>query len=84
MTINSLNENLHPPTSFDDMIYLCFQKDLIVLRETQTAFQMDSLNSSHPLSFQENYIQTSSQITELFDDITYSKVGIKTFLMLIS
>ncbi|KAF4101381.1 alanyl (membrane) aminopeptidase-like b [Onychostoma macrolepis] len=48
-------------------------RDLIVLRETQTAFQVDSLNSSHPLSLQENYIQTFSQITELFDDITYSK-----------
>uniref|UniRef100_A0A8C1MYQ1 Aminopeptidase n=1 Tax=Cyprinus carpio TaxID=7962 RepID=A0A8C1MYQ1_CYPCA len=48
-------------------------KDLIVLRETQTAFQVDSLNSSHPLSLQENDVQTSSDITELFDAITYSK-----------
>uniref|UniRef100_A0A671MJR9 Aminopeptidase n=1 Tax=Sinocyclocheilus anshuiensis TaxID=1608454 RepID=A0A671MJR9_9TELE len=48
-------------------------RDLIVLRETQTAFQVDSLNSSHPLSLQENDIQTFSEITELFDDITYSK-----------
>uniref|UniRef100_A0A671MFP1 Aminopeptidase n=1 Tax=Sinocyclocheilus anshuiensis TaxID=1608454 RepID=A0A671MFP1_9TELE len=49
-------------------------RDLIVLRETQTAFQVDSLNSSHPLSLQENDIQTFSEITELFDDITYSKI----------
>uniref|UniRef100_A0A672SLM2 Aminopeptidase n=1 Tax=Sinocyclocheilus grahami TaxID=75366 RepID=A0A672SLM2_SINGR len=48
-------------------------RDLIVLRETQTAFQVDSLNSSHPLRLQENDIQTFSEITELFDDITYSK-----------
>uniref|UniRef100_A0A672SLM9 Aminopeptidase n=1 Tax=Sinocyclocheilus grahami TaxID=75366 RepID=A0A672SLM9_SINGR len=49
-------------------------RDLIVLRETQTAFQVDSLNSSHPLRLQENDIQTFSEITELFDDITYSKI----------
>uniref|UniRef100_A0A8C1G515 Aminopeptidase n=1 Tax=Cyprinus carpio TaxID=7962 RepID=A0A8C1G515_CYPCA len=48
-------------------------RDLIVLREIQTAFQVDSLNSSHPLSLQENYIQTSAEIIDLFDDITYRK-----------
>ncbi|XP_052438469.1 aminopeptidase N [Carassius gibelio] len=48
-------------------------RDLFVLRETQTAFQVDSLNSSHPLSSQENDIQTFSEITGLFDAITYSK-----------
>ncbi|KAK7152126.1 hypothetical protein R3I94_008458 [Phoxinus phoxinus] len=48
-------------------------KDLIVLREIQSAFQVDSLNSSHPLSLYENDIQTSSEIIELFDDVTYSK-----------
>ncbi len=32
----------------------------------------------------ENYVQTFSQITELFDDISNSKVGINAFLMLIS
>ncbi|XP_026099240.1 aminopeptidase N-like [Carassius auratus] len=48
-------------------------RDLIVLREIQTAFQVDSLNSSHPLSLQENYIQTSTEIIDLFDDITYRK-----------
>lgn len=62
------------------MIYLCFQRDLIVLREIQTAFQVDSLNSSHPLSMQENYIQTSSEIVALFDDVAHKKVGINTFL----
>uniref|UniRef100_A0A673JHR5 Aminopeptidase n=1 Tax=Sinocyclocheilus rhinocerous TaxID=307959 RepID=A0A673JHR5_9TELE len=59
-------------------------RDVIVLREVQTAFQVDSLNSSHPLSLQENYIQTFSEIIDLFDDITYRKVGINAFLMLIS
>uniref|UniRef100_A0A672MPI8 Aminopeptidase n=1 Tax=Sinocyclocheilus grahami TaxID=75366 RepID=A0A672MPI8_SINGR len=48
-------------------------RDLIVLREIQTAFLVDSLNSSHPLSLQENYIQTFSEIIDLFDEITYRK-----------
>lgn len=64
-----------PPTSSDDTVHLCFQKDLFVLREIQSAFQMDSLNSSHPLSLRENDIQTPSEIIELFDDVTHSKVG---------
>ncbi|KAL1256812.1 hypothetical protein QQF64_012357 [Cirrhinus molitorella] len=48
-------------------------RDLIVLREIQTAFQADSFNSSQPLSMQENDIQTSSEIVGLFDDITHRK-----------
>lgn len=48
-------------------------KDLIVLREIHSAFQVDSLNSSHPLSLPESDIETYSDIIELFDDITYSK-----------
>ncbi|XP_052008838.1 aminopeptidase N-like [Xyrauchen texanus] len=48
-------------------------KDLIVLREIQTAFQVDSLNASHPLSLPESDIETYSDIIELFDDVTSSK-----------
>ncbi|XP_051580791.1 aminopeptidase N-like [Myxocyprinus asiaticus] len=48
-------------------------KDLIVLREIQTAFQVDSLNASHPLSLPESHIETYSDIIELFDDVTSSK-----------
>uniref|UniRef100_A0AAY5L8X8 Aminopeptidase n=1 Tax=Esox lucius TaxID=8010 RepID=A0AAY5L8X8_ESOLU len=48
-------------------------KDLIVLNDIQPAFQVDSLASSHPLSSKEDDIQTSNDITELFDVITYSK-----------
>ncbi|ROL43252.1 Aminopeptidase N [Anabarilius grahami] len=48
-------------------------EDLIVLREIQSAFHVDSLNSSRPLSLHENDVQTFSEIIELFDDITYSK-----------
>uniref|UniRef100_A0A674CML7 Aminopeptidase n=1 Tax=Salmo trutta TaxID=8032 RepID=A0A674CML7_SALTR len=49
-------------------------KDLIVLNDIQTVFQVDSLASSHPLSSKEDDVQTSSDITQLFDSITYSKV----------
>uniref|UniRef100_A0A4W5PDG3 Aminopeptidase n=1 Tax=Hucho hucho TaxID=62062 RepID=A0A4W5PDG3_9TELE len=48
-------------------------KDLIVLNDIQTVFQVDSLASSHPLSSKEDDVQTSSDITQLFDSITYSK-----------
>jgi len=69
---------LQPPLMI--FFILCFQKDLIVLREIQSAFQVDSLNSSHPLSMYENDIQTFSEIIELFDDVTYSKVGMTSQL----
>uniref|UniRef100_A0A8C7PQW8 Aminopeptidase n=1 Tax=Oncorhynchus mykiss TaxID=8022 RepID=A0A8C7PQW8_ONCMY len=48
-------------------------KDMIVLNDIQTVFQVDSLASSHPLSSNEDDVQTPSDITELFDSITYSK-----------
>lgn len=48
-------------------------KDRMVLNEIQTVFQVDSLASSHPLSCEENDVETPSDITELFDDITYRK-----------
>ncbi|XP_067090600.1 alanyl (membrane) aminopeptidase-like b [Osmerus mordax] len=48
-------------------------ENLLVLNEIQTAFQVDSLASSHPLSCEENDVQTPSDITEQFDDISYSK-----------
>uniref|UniRef100_A0A8C9W631 Aminopeptidase n=1 Tax=Scleropages formosus TaxID=113540 RepID=A0A8C9W631_SCLFO len=47
--------------------------DLFVLHETQPVMQVDSLASSHPLSSGEKDVQTPSDITELFDSITYSK-----------
>ncbi|KAL0968264.1 hypothetical protein UPYG_G00264470 [Umbra pygmaea] len=48
-------------------------KDLFVLNEIQTAFQVDALASSHALSPGQDEIQTPDEITELFDSITYSK-----------
>ncbi|XP_066541158.1 alanyl (membrane) aminopeptidase-like b [Hoplias malabaricus] len=48
-------------------------KDLFVLKEVQPALQLDSLNSSHPLSSTEADVQTPSEITDRFDSISYSK-----------
>uniref|UniRef100_A0AAR2LK22 Aminopeptidase n=1 Tax=Pygocentrus nattereri TaxID=42514 RepID=A0AAR2LK22_PYGNA len=48
-------------------------RDLIVLKEIQPAMEVDSLNSSHPLSSTEAEVQTPSDISNLFDGISYSK-----------
>ncbi|MBN3310819.1 AMPN Aminopeptidase, partial [Amia calva] len=48
-------------------------KDLIVLNQIQSVFQVDSLASSHPLSCKEQDVNTPDEIRELFDTITYSK-----------
>ncbi|XP_058855208.1 aminopeptidase N-like isoform X2 [Acipenser ruthenus] len=48
-------------------------KDLIVLHHYQKVFAVDALNSSHPLSLDEEEISTPLQIGNLFDSITYSK-----------
>uniref|UniRef100_A0A8B9L7G5 Aminopeptidase n=1 Tax=Astyanax mexicanus TaxID=7994 RepID=A0A8B9L7G5_ASTMX len=52
--------------------------DLIVLKEVQPAMEVDSLNSSHPLSSTEAEIQTTAEISDLFDSISYSKVSLKS------
>ncbi|XP_067412180.1 aminopeptidase N [Emydura macquarii macquarii] len=48
-------------------------KDLIVQSEMYRVMKVDALASSHPLSFQENEINTPAQISEVFDAIAYSK-----------
>ena len=45
------------------------------MSDLHTAFEEDALASSHPLSPQQEYVQTTSEIIEMFDSITYSKVG---------
>lgn len=47
--------------------------NLFVLKEVQPAMEVDSLNSSHPLSSTEAEIQTTAEISDLFDSISYSK-----------
>nr|XP_020036768.1 aminopeptidase N isoform X2 [Castor canadensis] len=48
-------------------------KDLIVLNDVYHVMSMDALVSSHPLSTPAEEINTPSQISELFDTISYSK-----------
>ncbi|KAJ8344157.1 hypothetical protein SKAU_G00314860 [Synaphobranchus kaupii] len=48
-------------------------KDLMVLNDIQSVFQVDALATSHPLSSKEEDVQTPADIGQLFDSITYSK-----------
>ncbi|NXY50682.1 AMPN Aminopeptidase, partial [Ceuthmochares aereus] len=48
-------------------------KDLMVLNEVYTVMGTDALATSHPLSFDEDEINTPAQISEVFDSIAYSK-----------
>lgn len=49
------------------------REDLFFLSELQRAFQADALASSHPLSSNEEAVQTLDEINELFNTISYSK-----------
>ncbi|RVE74836.1 hypothetical protein OJAV_G00026210 [Oryzias javanicus] len=48
-------------------------KDHIVLYEMQRAFAVDALASSHPLSKGEEEVNTPTEITEMFNTISYNK-----------
>lgn len=50
------------------------QKDQIILYDLQRAFAVDSLTTSHPLSQKEEEVNTPSEISEMFNTISYSKV----------
>lgn len=58
------------------VLALPLQKDLMVLNEVYTVMATDALTTSHPLSFDEDEINTPAQISEVFDSIAYSKVGV--------
>uniref|UniRef100_A0A8C2K9D5 Aminopeptidase n=1 Tax=Cyprinus carpio TaxID=7962 RepID=A0A8C2K9D5_CYPCA len=48
-------------------------KDQTILYDLQSAFAVDSLTSSHPLSRKEEEVNTPSEISEMFNTISYSK-----------
>ncbi|KAM9460800.1 aminopeptidase N-like [Clarias gariepinus] len=48
-------------------------KDQIILYDIYRAFAADSLVSSHPLSCKEEEVNTPSEITQMFNSISYSK-----------
>lgn len=48
-------------------------KEQIILYDVQKVFAMDALASSHPLSRQEEEVNTPAQISEMFNTISYSK-----------
>lgn len=45
------------------------------MNDLHSAFAADALASTHPLNPPEADIQSPTDINDLFDDITYSKVG---------
>lgn len=49
----------------------------MVLNEVYKVMATDALTTSHPLSFREDEINTPAQISEVFDSISYSKVGVR-------
>lgn len=51
------------------------QNEVYYLRDLYSAFEADTLASSHPLNPPEADIQSPTDINDLFDDISYSKVG---------
>eukprot|EP00064_Thunnus_orientalis_P009553 superscaffoldBa00001222_g9577 len=55
---------------------LAHQKDTFILSDLHTAFEEDALASSHPLSAPQEDVQTTYEIIEMFDAITYSKGAI--------
>lgn len=55
---------------------LCFpQRDMFVMDNLHAAFEVDSLNSSHPLNRPEEDVETMLEINEMLDAISYRKVG---------
>lgn len=57
---------------------LCFrfpQNEVFYMNDLHSAFAADALASTHPLNPPEADIQSPTDINDLFDDITYSKVG---------
>lgn len=51
------------------------QKDRFVLYDLQKVFAVDALASSHPLSRRENEVNEPAEISEMFNTISYNKVG---------
>lgn len=51
------------------------QKDRFILYDLQNVFAVDALASSHPLSRHENEVNKPAEINEMFNTISYSKVG---------
>ena len=58
-----------------DSCFVFPQKQMNEMRQRQNAFEVDALNSSHPLSSPAVDIQDPGQIDEMFSSISYLKVG---------
>lgn len=57
-----------------DRVEPTFQlKDYMIMNDLHSAFELDALESSHPLSPPQEDVQRPYEIMEMFDPITYSK-----------
>lgn len=54
--------------------YIFTQREMYIMHELHGALEQDALASSHPLSVPQENIQSTSQIIEMFDVISYYKV----------
>lgn len=74
--VRNICSYLHVARVPDVFLSLWFpQSELFILGDLHAAFEEDTLASSHPLNPPAEDIQSTYEITELFDDITYSKVS---------
>lgn len=55
--------------------FLFLQKDRFVLYDLHKVFAVDALASSHPLSRREDEVSEPAEISEMFNTISYNKVG---------
>lgn len=53
------------------------------MNDLHSAFEVDALESSHPLNPPEENVQSLRQIEEMFDTITYSKVQQQHIIIII-
>lgn len=53
------------------------------MNDLHLAFDVDALESSHPLNPPEDGVQSLKQIEEMFDTITYNKVGQQHIIIII-
>lgn len=60
-----------------DLSFVTFllQKDRFVLYDLHKVFAVDALASSHPLSRREDEVSEPAEISEMFNTISYNKVG---------
>uniref|UniRef100_A0A672ZCY9 Aminopeptidase n=1 Tax=Sphaeramia orbicularis TaxID=375764 RepID=A0A672ZCY9_9TELE len=79
-----LNEGFATFMSFMAVCLCPPQKDVYFMSALHAAFEEDALASSHPLNPPQQQVQTTLEIIEMFDTLTYCKVRVQILLHLCS